>query len=325
MNAEEIKMLKRITPEEQAVLDGKKEVQRNIYTNQVQFLIEHEKLLDAEKLITVRKHTRFVHFPAHTHNYVEFFYVISGSITHIIEEKKITIYMGEMLFMNQYVQHEIMECGENDLAINFIIKPEFFEQVKQIVGENNILADFMMNILQQEGSFAQYLYFPVTNDHCIQNLMENIIYSITCTQYNMERICQTTVGLLFLHLLNSAEKVQLISEKENVNMLIMTVKQYIRDEYRTGTLQELASRIGYSQSALSRMIKKYTNLNFKEMQAKQRMKEALEMLCQTDLPISKIATEVGYENQNFFYKRFRQEYGMMPKQARKQMHISKME
>jgi len=319
MDAEEIKLLKKITPEEQAALEGKKEVQRSIYTNQTQFVIEHEKLLSADSLITVRKHTRFIHFPLHIHNYVEIFYVISGSITHVIEGKRITIHMGEMLFMNQYVQHETIACGENDLAVNFIIKPAFFEQVKQMVGDGNILADFMMNVLQQEGSTAQYLYFPVTDDRCIQNLMENIIYSITHVQYNVERIHQTTVGLLFLYLLNRAEKVQMASDKENANMLIMAVKQYIRDEYRTGTLQELAGRIGYSQSALSRLIKKYTGLNFKEMQARQRMKEAFGLLRQTNLPISEIAVRVGYENQNFFYKRFRQEYGMMPKEVRRQI------
>lgn len=322
MDAEEIKKLKIITPEEQAALDGTKEVQRNIYTDQSQFVIEHEKLLSADSLITVRKHTRFLHFPPHIHNYVEIFYVISGSITHIIEGKRITIHMGEMLFMNQYVRHETIECGENDLAVNFIIKPAFFEQVKQMVGDGNILADFMMNILQQEGSIAQYLYFPVTNDRCIQNLMENIIYSITHLQHNAERIYQTTVGLLFLYLLNTAEKVQMASDNENANMLIMAVKQYIREEYRTGTLQELAERIGYSQSALSRMIKKYAGMNFKEMQARQRMKEAFGLLRQTDLPISEIAVSVGYENQNFFYKRFRQEFGMMPKEVRKKMRIT---
>lgn len=318
MNIEEINRLKKITPEEQAILNGKREVERNIYMEQncSQFIIEHEKLLDPDKLITIRKHTRFIDFPPHMHNYVEFFYVVTGSVTHRIQGEQITVHTGEMLLMNQYVQHEILLCKENDLAVNFIIMPEFFLQVRQMVGEGNILADFMMNILQQKESISQYLYFPVINNLCIQNLMDNIIFSITHKQYNLEHIHQTTIGLLFLYLLNMAEKVQVTSKDENANMLIMAVKQYIQEEYRTGTLHELAKRIGYSPSALSRMIKKYTGLNFKEIQARQRMEKAFSLLCQTACPISEIAAEVGYENQNFFYKRFQQQFGMTPKEVR---------
>ena len=144
MDIEGWELLKKITPEERAILEGAKAVQQNLYTDQMQFVIEHEKLIEDGRLIAVRKHTRFAHFPLHTHNYVEIFYVD---------------FVGELLFMNQHVQHEILECGEDDLAVNFIVMPEFFGKVMQMVGEGNILADFMVNILQQKGGMAQYLYF----------------------------------------------------------------------------------------------------------------------------------------------------------------------
>ncbi len=74
MNAELSRMLKRITPEEKAALSGQKNVQWSIYTDQPQqYVVEHEKLLESNGLITARKHTRFVYFPPHKHNYVEFF------------------------------------------------------------------------------------------------------------------------------------------------------------------------------------------------------------------------------------------------------------
>lgn len=315
---ENIRILKKITPEEQKILNGSKEIQQDLYTNQSRFIIEHEKLLEAGQLITVRKHTRFIHFPLHTHNYVEFSYVVSGCVTHIIQGETIVLRAGEMVFMNQFARHEVLECGENDLAVNFIIMPEFFAKVKQMIGEGNILADFMMNILREKGGAAQYLYFPVTHDRCIQNLMDNILFSLTHGQHNAESIHQTQIGLLFLYLLNRAENARVQQPTdENRNMLIMAVERYIREEYRTGTLGELAKRIGYSESALSRIIKKYTGLNFKELQAAQRMEKAYGLLQETNLAVSEIAVRVGYENQNFFYKRFRQQYGMTPKEARR--------
>ena len=38
-------------------------------------VIDSDKLLEAGQLITIRPHTRFVHFPEHTHNYVEVIYM----------------------------------------------------------------------------------------------------------------------------------------------------------------------------------------------------------------------------------------------------------
>ncbi len=176
----------------------------------------------------------------------------------------------------------------------------------------------MVTILQQEESTAQFLYFPVANDLCIQNLAENIVYSILCKQHNEERVLGISMGLLFLHLLNAAEQVQISSENSNANMLILAVEKYIRDRYRAGTLNELARSIGYSAPTLSRLIKKYTGTTFKELQTKQRMEQVMNLLRDTDQPINEIAVSVGYENQSFFYKRFRQEFGMSPKDARQQ-------
>lgn len=320
MNEELFRMLKRITPEEKEALSGQKDVQWSIYTDQPQqSVIEHEKLLKNNGLITARKHARFIYFPPHKHNYVEFFYVLSGSVTHRVEGKTLVVKSGELLFMNQHTEHEILPCGEDDIAINLIIMPAFFEQVREMVGPENILAEFMVNVLQQEESVAQYLYFPVADDFCIQNLAENIVYAILRKQHNEERVLGISMGLLFLHLLNAAEQVQISEENTNANMLILAVKKYISDEYRAGTLSELARRTGYSAPALSRLIKKHTGATFKELQTKQRMEQVINLLRDTDLPINEIALSVGYENKSFFYKRFQQEYHMNPGEARQKL------
>lgn len=42
------------------------------------FRIDAAKLLDDGKLIQIRTHTRFVHFPVHTYNFVEVVYMCEG-------------------------------------------------------------------------------------------------------------------------------------------------------------------------------------------------------------------------------------------------------
>lgn len=61
-------------------MQQKQGVMKDIYTSQSNFIIESEKFLRKDKMITVRKHTRFIDFPKHKHNYIEINYVVSGSL-----------------------------------------------------------------------------------------------------------------------------------------------------------------------------------------------------------------------------------------------------
>ena len=62
MQQELLDHLKKITEEEQKILDGSAEVDKELYTSGRDFIVDSRKMLDEGKLITVRTHTRFVHF-----------------------------------------------------------------------------------------------------------------------------------------------------------------------------------------------------------------------------------------------------------------------
>ena len=71
MHRELLRELSVITEEERKILDGRKEIDQQIYTEKKDMVIDSKKLLHKGKLIQVRPHTRFVHFPKHTHNYID--------------------------------------------------------------------------------------------------------------------------------------------------------------------------------------------------------------------------------------------------------------
>ena len=58
-----LQQLSKITPEEQAILDGRKSIDREIYMDGSTDVISGEKLLEKGKLIAIRPHTRFIAFP----------------------------------------------------------------------------------------------------------------------------------------------------------------------------------------------------------------------------------------------------------------------
>lgn len=98
----------------------------------------------------MRPHSRFVDFPEHRHNYVEIMYVVQGSITHIIGGKELTLHKGDVLMLNQQVRHAIRRAEYEDIGINFIALPEFFEVPLSMLHEKNVLAEFIAGAFGQK-------------------------------------------------------------------------------------------------------------------------------------------------------------------------------
>ena len=71
MDQEIMRKLMEITEEEQGYLQKRREVDKSIYSEAKDFVVDSRKLLRRGKLIDVRPNARFVHFPKHRHNYIE--------------------------------------------------------------------------------------------------------------------------------------------------------------------------------------------------------------------------------------------------------------
>lgn len=308
--------LRKITEEEQRILDGASEVNQGLYTSGKDFTVDSAKMLEEGKLIAVRTHTRFVHFPSHRHNFIEVLYVCEGSLTNIIGGKEVVIEAGELLFLNQFTRHEILPAGKNDIAINFMILPEFFDVAYTMAGSNNILADFLVHVLRQNEEKGEYLHFRVAEVLQIQNLLENMIYSLVTGKGDQNRINQTTMGLIFLYLLDSVQYAEMRVPNQYENMIAMTTLDYIEQNYKTATLTELCVKLHLPMHVLSKMIKKNTGFNFKELLQRKRMNKAIELMCETELPISDIIAAVGYENGSYFHRVFREKYHVTPRAFR---------
>ena len=308
--------LRKITEEEQRILDGASEVDQGLYTSGKDFTVDSAKMLEEGKLIAVRTHTRFVHFPSHRHNFIEVLYVCEGSLTNIIGGKEVVIEAGELLFPNQFTRHEILPAGKNDIAINFMILPEFFDVAYTMAGSNNILADFLVHVLRQNEEKGEYLHFRVAEVLQIQNLLENMIYSLVTGKGDQNRINQTTMGLIFLYLLDSVQYAEMRVPNQYENMIAMTTLDYIEQNYKTATLTELCVKLHLPMHVLSKMIKKNTGFNFKELLQRKRMNKAIELMCETELPISDIIAAVGYENGSYFHRVFREKYHVTPRAFR---------
>lgn len=317
MNEEILARVQGITAEERAILDGRTTIDRNLYMQGSENTINAKKLLAAGKLITIRPHTRFIHFPAHTHDYVEVVYMCAGQMVHIVNGNRIELHQGELLFMNQSATHEILEAREWDLAVNFIVLPEFFNNVLTFMGEEETpLRRFLVDCLCGQTSGAGFLHFKVADIAPIQNLIENLLFILLQETPNKRKMSQLTMALLFMQLMGHTETLDTPDQEQAA---IFKVLSYVESHYANGSLTELAQQLHYDLYTLSREIKRKTGKNYTRLVQEKRLAQAAFLLKNTDRNVDDIAIAVGYENMGYFHRIFRESFGVSPRNYRLQI------
>ncbi len=312
-----LRQLSVITQEERQLLEGVP-LEREKYSENRRFVVDSDKLLETGTLISVRPHTRFVDFPAHSHNYVELIYMASGSTTHIINgDKTLRLDTGELLFLNQHVTHSIRRAEEEDIAVNFIVLPGFFDTAFDMIGPDNALGRFLAASLRQDAGEVSYLHFAVADILPVQNLVENMIWGIVQKQANNRRISQVTMGLLFLQLLNYTQLLEMPAPRQGGNrLLVVEALREVEENYRHASLSAVALRRNVSLAYVSRLVKEATGKSFKELLVEKRVAKSAQLLRQTQLSVQEIIAAVGYENTSFFHRAFRARYGQAPREYR---------
>lgn len=309
--------LKEITEEEQTILSGKHSIQRDLYTSSREFVVDSQKMLEKGKLIEVRPHTRFVRFPRHRHNYVEMLYMCSGSTTHIINgTQKLVLSRGDLLFLSQAVYHEILPAGEQDVGVNFIILPHFFDRSFRMLEQENVLRDFLVSTLSGGSLFAGWLHIAAGDILPVENLLENMIWTLLEKKSGVNLLNQITMGLLLQNLTLFAENInRTLPEGRDENAVFSTL-QYIESAYRDGTLEEIAARIHIPGYTLSRLLKYHTGANFKQLLQQRKMQQAAYLLSNTRMSVDAVMEAVGYENRSYFYRKFREKFACSPAEYR---------
>ena len=317
-----IEKLSVITPEEQQFLEGRKTIDRSLYMDGNVDVISGKRLLEAGRQSNVRPHTRFVYFPEHTHDFVELVYMCQGTTTHIINGTKVILREGDLLMLGQNARQEILPARAEDLAVNFIVRPELFGGTLELLGSKETpLQEFIFKCLQGENP-SGYLHFRVAEVRSVQNLIENLLWTLLNEIPNRRSIQQLTLSLLFVEFLNHTDKLTVGTKEQDT---VVQVLRYIEEHYADGSLTEIAEILHYDSAWLSREIKRVTGKTYTELLQEKRLSQAAWMLRNTAEKVADIALEVGYENISYFHRIFAARFHCSPKHYRDESEFIRTE
>lgn len=311
-----LRSLARITPEERQLLSGEC-VDKSLYTHGRSFEVDADKLLEKGRLITLRPHTRFAPFPRHSHNYVEIMYMCAGETVHVVDGgAPITLRAGELLFLNQRASHAIRKAGAGDIAVNFIVLPQFFDVALETLGTENTLGRFVLGTLQAGGEELRCLHCQTAALLPVQNIVESMVWSLLNKEPNSRRINQISMALLLLQLLNHPECLAAQGAAAYASPLVLAALREIEENCAEACLSQVARELHVSTAYLSAQVKAVTGYTFKALLQQKRLDRAQRLLRETRRSIQDIAADVGYETTSYFYTIYKKQFGITPKEYR---------
>ncbi len=299
--------------EERNILDHQNNIDMSIFKDANKTTIAFDKVSAKGKLISIRKHTRYIHYPAHTHDYVEISYVLNGQSIQYIEGQKIHLNKGDILFMGPGAIHEILPSDKDDILINFIVHKKFFNYIFEFIDDKSSLSSFFIDAIFKN-STSKALIYTTFNKTAIEDLLDNIIGQLTMKGTFMEAKIKFLLGLLIIELIQDNPKT--IDKSSYESKVLAQVISHIERDLQNANLNTIADKLQMKNYNLSKLIKKESGQTFNNLLRDIRFDRFCERIKLTNVSINDLAIDVGFSNTSDFYRKFRQKFGVSPREYR---------
>ncbi len=256
----------------------------------------------------------------HTHDYIELGYVISGTFRQSILGKEVVFTQGDLCLIDKNCVHQdfLDECDARMIFMG--ISKEVFEDIMSRKYANDRILQFLQSALLQQKSLLQYLHFkpyPGTDEKMREN-MNLLLKELDNFDGASDLICRGLLIRIF-QLLGTGYEFSLSRElKKAKNWLFYEeITDYIKVNYKSGSLEELCEKFHFQQDYFARLLKKQTGMTFIGYVQDIRLEEAKRLLLETDMAVEDISEAVGYQNKGYFYRIFEKKFGCTPAKMRK--------
>ena len=224
---------------------------------------------------------------------------------------------GVLLHPDGIEKHECFKGGEHERAITLLVSPEYLRRhvtdpKKDLPSPLTFYLDASVNdvfssqlpLTPEIVSAAQALYSPRMNPNF-------------APLYRQARAQELLIYCL--DLLSSSNGEPPVNLKSQDIKCVNQARAILeRDIESPPQIRELAHMVGINESKLMYGFKKLYNQTVHDYLRTLRMNKAKELLSTTDLSITQIAFEVGYEFSSNFTTAFKRHFSVTPRSIRKQ-------
>lgn len=257
---------------------------------------------------------------AHIHDSIEILLIQQGCFHVYLNEAECHVKKGDVLLFRSNTIHSLFLEGKERGAYYVLkVKPSFF---MELASEQNAIGYVLRFVLaDKEGKFC-WSQGEITGSQT-QSAVEELI-----REYQTEGLCKDIsmklcAGRLLLCLLrdmmlDEEKRGVLGPSNDHAAAQIYKVIRYINENYSSEIdARECGMFVNMSYSYFSRCFKNVTGKSFKSYLNEVRINRAEKLLATTDLSVTQIALECGYNNVSYFISVYKTLKGKTPLVERK--------
>jgi AraC-like DNA-binding protein len=261
---------------------------------------------------------------SHRHEYFQVQLHIEGRAEHHVGARQLSLVPGSLCFVLPYRLHRAGRFpGSRFIVINFdqrFLRPTLDVDPLDIEDVPLHLAPELAPFLFQEHmdfrlDGEEYAFAQRACRAMAEEDAQRRFCSLEIIHAELMMLLTTVCRRYENQLLKlAAAHVQVRSRGEALSR----VTRYVRDHFQERlTLADAAAAAHLSADYLTHLLKKETGKTFTELVTARRMERARELLSATHMRIAEIAEAVGFEDEAYFARRFKQYFERSPRDYRK--------
>ncbi len=251
----------------------------------------------------------------HWHDYFEVFLLLEGSATHIVNGNEQQLEANTLIFIRPGDVHKFIGNTGKVRNLNLAISKDIMHDLIIYFGKAFNYDKMMKGTIPPTVIISDALKNKILDNFQKTGTLEANDFQ-SCTLFL--KVCLADILLCFLLAETPIQRDESIPQ-----WLVETCKQmYIKENFVAGN-KRMVELSGKTQEHLSRTIKKHMNTTISEFIAGIRLEYAANMLKNSNMNISEICFDSGFENLTLFRMRFKTRYGVTPTAYRKSTQCKK--
>lgn len=245
----------------------------------------------------------------HSHTFYEIFYILEGSITHVLNGKPSVLSPGDVVFLNQNDIHSFIRPSDNHCKHrDIIIRTDFFQSLCEFLG-----SDFRS--FYEQNLLTKHITLPLETLQKYENRIGGIILTLNLNTH----LKISSIKTLLISLLNKLIEQEHSAKIEHYPMWFEDlISRFHMNEFLKTGLSEILSPYHFNKSYICRTFKKYMGCTMTDYLNDIRLQNSAFMLQNTDETILYISNNIGFSSVSYFNTVFKKKYGVSPKFFRKQ-------